>query len=99
MLNNIFPLLSSVKQGVGITMFVIIILLAIILIILVLLQGGKTQGLGSTLTGATDSNLFREIKQKESDKKFKRITSLLIASFLIICLVFVILLHFQIISF
>ncbi|WP_434414620.1 preprotein translocase subunit SecG [symbiont of Argiope bruennichi] len=72
---------------------VIIFIIGLALIVFVLLQGGKSQGLGTALTGSTDSNLFKEVKHKESERKMATITYILGTLLFIFCLIFAILIH------
>lgn len=60
---------------------VILFLISVSIYITVILQGGKAQGLGGTLTGKSDSNLFQNIKPNHTDKMTFRITITLIFIF------------------
>ena len=83
----------------GLILQIILMLLATSIVIIILLQGGKAQGLGSTLTGEKDSNLFQVVKESNPERKATILTYCLIASFILISFLSLILLKFQVVSF
>lgn len=83
---------------VGLLVQIILIIISMIIVIIVLLQGGKAQGLGGTLTGTSDSNLFQNSKESIPEKKTNQITFYLGMLFLLFTFVVSICLAFSIIS-
>ena len=83
----------------GLIVQILLMILATSIVVVVLLQGGKAQGLGSTLTGARDSDLFDTVKESRPEKKASALTFTLIGLFIFLAFLALILLHFQVISF
>ena len=82
----------------GLALEIILMLLAVLIVIVVLLQGGKAQGLGSTLTGERDSNLFQVVKESEPETKATILTFSLIATFICVAFLTLILVHFGLVK-
>ena len=66
---------------------IIVFILSIVVIFLVLLQGGKVQGLGQALTGASDANLFQQSKERTSEIVFKYVIFGIVAIIFVIAIV------------
>jgi len=77
----------------GKVLLIILVVIGILAIIVILFQGGKAQGLGGTLTGTSDSNLFDNSKENLSDKRPKQLTWFLISLFILVAIILVILIH------
>ena len=70
----------------------------IIIILVVLLQGGKIRGIGSAITGASDSTLFDKVKKSVSERFSTKLTWFLASVFIIMAFVIIILIKQNIIS-
>lgn len=89
----------DIQQIIGLLLVCIDALVGIIIIIIVLLQGGKIRGIGSAITGTSDSALFEKVKRSSSEKFSTKLTWFFCSLFLGLTFVIIILIKHNIVVF
>lgn len=89
----------DIQNIIGFALVSIDAFIGVIIIIIVLLQGGKIRGIGSAITGTSDSALFEKVKRSSSEKFSTKLSWIFCVIFLALSVAIVILLKHNIIAF